>query len=393
MTVFNMAPSKDVDFIGLEDMNAEEVNGLMEEALRIDCRIRFEREEKTEEDSPVMTKEGFKYAGEMLQNIIMRNRRRIDEWSNLVGELAIAAKKKLYQERVVKAKEEERAQLNQLKEEMQKAKDEAEAAKLKAEARLESIEREEKEKEVKSLKNELEEVKQLLRGLSVKKNTRKSNVQCFNCLKHGHFRSECNSLNKNTPYLSYSLENANCKSCSKNRDVCCGNNIFNRTFSKKTNISEEKNSLCQDNENLFQSDSLETLLSEEFPTVFKDLNRKIEFCGVEVCNIKTEPGKIVIRKGVRIEQSIREQASAYIKSLVERGVISSSLSGWRNPIRFLRKENGEIRLVSNFMKLNDITEKDGQEIPTAKEVIQSTIGSKFFFSIGSKRCLLEHRTK
>ena len=39
-------------------------------------------------------------------------------------------------------------------------------------------------------------------------------------------------------------------------------------------------------------------------------------------------------------------------------MIRISSSKWRNPVRFLKKEDGSIRMVSNLMKLNDITEED-----------------------------------
>ena len=68
----------------------------------------------------------------------------------------------------------------------------------------------------------------------------------------------------------------------------------------------------------------------------------------------------------------------YLEGLEKRGIIGESQSEWRNPIKFIRKPNGKIRLVSNLMKLNDITEKDEQMLPTAKDIFEDTAGCNCF---------------
>jgi hypothetical protein len=63
----------------------------------------------------------------------------------------------------------------------------------------------------------------------------------------------------------------------------------------------------------------------------------------------------------------------YIKQLEDRRVISESRSQWRNPIRALKKPNGEIRIVSNLIALNNIVKKDSFEIPEMRRLIDKVV--------------------
>lgn len=48
------------------------------------------------------------------------------------------------------------------------------------------------------------------------------------------------------------------------------------------------------------------------------------------------------------------------------------------------KPNGTIRLVSNFMKLNDLCEKDSFKLRNIRDVIRSTQDSNYFLIIDLK---------
>ncbi|MGL5707771.1 MAG: hypothetical protein ACRDDF_05845 [Aeromonas sp.] len=110
-------------------------------------------------------------------------------------------------------------------------------------------------------------------------------------------------------------------------------------------------------------------LEREFPGVFTgcESNGMQKFCKVEKCKIATKKGQIIKVKGQNIPQALREKTEEYIKDLEKRGVIRRSISQWRNPIRAIEKPDGKIRLVSNFMALNDLVEKDCYELRTIKE--------------------------
>jgi hypothetical protein len=50
-------------------------------------------------------------------------------------------------------------------------------------------------------------------------------------------------------------------------------------------------------------------------------------------------------------QSLIKETEMHLEDIARRKVIRKSNSDWRNPIRSIRKSNGEIRLVSNLMGL------------------------------------------
>lgn len=84
------------------------------------------------------------------------------------------------------------------------------------------------------------------------------------------------------------------------------------------------------------------------------------------------------KKGALIPQALRKQVDAHIRDLEDRGIIRRTDSTWRNPIRIILKPNGSIRLVSNFIELNDLCEPDPFGLNNIRDVIRSTQGSEYF---------------
>ncbi|KRH94493.1 krab-a domain-containing protein [Pseudoloma neurophilia] len=123
---------------------------------------------------------------------------------------------------------------------------------------------------------------------------------------------------------------------------------------------------------------------ESFPDVFKNLDRIVEFCPIEKCPIETETGVVIVKRGSVVPQAEGGQAEEYLKDLLDRKVIRKSTSQWRNPIRFIEKPNGGLRLVSNLMALNDAVKKDSYAIPTMREIYTTTQGCKWFTVIDMK---------
>lgn len=65
----------------------------------------------------------------------------------------------------------------------------------------------------------------------------------------------------------------------------------------------------------------------------------------------------------------------HLEDLKKRKVIRESTSLWRNPKISIEKPNGEIRLVSNLIALNDIVEKDKYQLANIREIVRATQGS------------------
>lgn len=105
---------------------------------------------------------------------------------------------------------------------------------------------------------------------------------------------------------------------------------------------------------------------------------EIRFCRIMKCKIETEAGKIVVQKGTSVPQALEKKAQEHIDRLLRRKVLRESISNWRNPVRFLEKSNGDVRLVVNLIKLNDMVVKDNYAISNMKEILQKTCGAKWF---------------
>lgn len=116
----------------------------------------------------------------------------------------------------------------------------------------------------------------------------------------------------------------------------------------------------------------------KFKDVFYEENEVIKFCEIEKCRIKTPRNQKVVKRGVMVPQALKGALTEHLKNLERRCVIRRSNSEWRNPIRALQKPNGGIRLVSNFIALNDLCEKDPYKLKNIREVINETQGFKFF---------------
>lgn len=50
-------------------------------------------------------------------------------------------------------------------------------------------------------------------------------------------------------------------------------------------------------------------------------------------------------------QALERKAQDHINSLLKNKIIRESQSNWRNPIRFIEKSSGDVRLVVNLIKL------------------------------------------
>ncbi len=81
---------------------------------------------------------------------------------------------------------------------------------------------------------------------------------------------------------------------------------------------------------------------------------------------------------------LQEKTRIKLSELENRGIIRRSKSGWRMPIRVVEKPNKDIRICQNLILLNNITIKNGQEIPRMKNIINYTEGSKIFKLIDLK---------
>jgi hypothetical protein len=58
------------------------------------------------------------------------------------------------------------------------------------------------------------------------------------------------------------------------------------------------------------------------------------------------------------------------------GIIRLSNPQWRNSIRAIEKLNGDVRLVSDLMRFDDLANKDTYGLPDMRRIIETMAGSR-----------------
>ena len=102
------------------------------------------------------------------------------------------------------------------------------------------------------------------------------------------------------------------------------------------------------------------------------------------CTIDTKPGKSVYIKYRSILNAFLKGTEKTISHLVKNGFIELSQSSWANPIRPVKKPNGEVRITSNMQFLNNLVEDDNYTVQNIQRIIKNTQGQKVFTVIDLK---------
>ncbi len=105
------------------------------------------------------------------------------------------------------------------------------------------------------------------------------------------------------------------------------------------------------------------------------------------CEINTIKDEIIVKKGFPINQAYLKGTREKLGEFIKKGTIRYSNSKWRTPIKVVRKPDGKLRICQNFIALNAITEREHIDIPNIREIVNSTIGKKFFTVIDLRRIL------
>jgi hypothetical protein len=185
-------------------------------------------------------------------------------------------------------------------------------------------------------------------------------IRCYLCQDVGHRTSDCD--------LKFDLVLSRLKAEEKNREK----------------IVDERNiKIVETNRLAYNKRRQNTIIDahiilKDYEEVFYKENEILRFCKLEKCKIVTKREAKVVKKGVVVPHALNSKLSEHLVNLEKRGVIRKSTSDWRNPIRALQKPNGEIRLVLNFMALNDLCEKDPYELKNIREIINETHGYNYF---------------
>ena len=74
----------------------------------------------------------------------------------------------------------------------------------------------------------------------------------------------------------------------------------------------------------------------------------------------------------------QQALETFLKENIEKGYIVPSKSPMASPVFFVKKKTGDLRLIQDYRKLNDITIKNRYPLPLASDIINKLKDAKIF---------------
>ena len=97
--------------------------------------------------------------------------------------------------------------------------------------------------------------------------------------------------------------------------------------------------------------------------------------------IETKNNKPVIIRQQRIPLAMEEKVENMISDLLKQNLIVESKSEWNSPLVVVPKKNGDLRLCTDFRKLNSITIRPQYPMPNTQAMFDSLQGNRFFTTL------------
>ena len=129
-----------------------------------------------------------------------------------------------------------------------------------------------------------------------------------------------------------------------------------------------------------QKSQLEKIISS-YSDIFSTSESDIGHCTVLKHDIDVGTAHPFKAKQYPIPQSIKSEVGLKLKELLKAGIIKPSNSPWSNPIFFVRKKCGSLRLIVDFRKLNEISVTDNFPIPIIEDLFADLGGCRYFSSL------------
>lgn len=132
--------------------------------------------------------------------------------------------------------------------------------------------------------------------------------------------------------------------------------------------------------------------NEEMAEELQDLLQEYAHCFVEVSGLGCVKIGVEHEIPVRCMEPIRSrpyrltwEEEKYLQEeltrLLDLGLISPSNGQWTSPIFFVKKKDGQLRLVVDYRKLNDRTIKDAYPLPQIDNLLDSMGGARVFSTL------------
>lgn len=115
-------------------------------------------------------------------------------------------------------------------------------------------------------------------------------------------------------------------------------------------------------------------LLQEFDSTFSDIPGRTDVVSCPLDVTESKPISLSpYRVPVRWQPALQEE----IDNLLELGVIRPSESPWASPVVCVRKKDGQIRMCTDFRRLNSVTKDDAYPFPHTEELIEKAAAARW----------------
>lgn len=166
----------------------------------------------------------------------------------------------------------------------------------------------------------------------------------------------------------------------------------NGDISKNEGVGQKKESIVVPRP--YQEDLCDEASGDESETSdeLQDLLQEYAHCFVEVSGLGRVKTGVQHETPIRCLEPIRSrpyrltwEEEKYLQEeltrLLDLGLISPSNGQWTSPIFFVKKKDGQLRLVVDYRKLNERTVKDAYPLPQIDNLLDSMGGAKIFSTL------------
>lgn len=121
-------------------------------------------------------------------------------------------------------------------------------------------------------------------------------------------------------------------------------------------------------------------LIEKYSHIFAKHEHDVGHTEIVKHSIPTS-SKPIQQRAYRVPFAERKEVDKHIKAMLEAKIIRPSCSPWSSPMLLVSKKDGKSRLVTDFRKLNSVTEKDSYPLPNIADILASLGKAKYFSSL------------
>lgn len=123
---------------------------------------------------------------------------------------------------------------------------------------------------------------------------------------------------------------------------------------------------------------LQSRVDNEVPHAFSRHEHDIGGISGVTHRIELEPHVPFKERTRRVSPGDFNDLKRHLQDLVATGIIEESASPYASPIVLVRKKNGDLRMVIDYRRLNNLTKKDAYPLPRIEETFALLSGSKWF---------------